>query len=103
MKLDLKTIPVKLTPCLNIVRKYIVFAFLIFLICSLSFLIFRINLLTAREPTDDQVNEKLETVTRPKIDEASIKKLQQLQDQNVQVQSLFDQARNNPFDETAEN
>jgi len=39
------------------------------------------------------------TVTMPKIDEDAIAKIQQLKDQNIEVQSLFENARNNPFSE----
>jgi len=61
--------------------------------------VFRINQYSHTEPADSAVQEKLQTTKRPKVDQAVLDKIQQLQDQNVQVQSLFDQARNNPFNE----
>ena len=64
-----------------------------------GFLVFQINRLATAEPTDTMIEEKLQTVARPKLDQAVIERIQQLQDQNVEVRSLFDQARNNPFNE----
>ncbi|HSX33259.1 MAG TPA: hypothetical protein VLF91_02905 [Candidatus Saccharimonadales bacterium] len=64
-----------------------------------SFLVLRVNQLSSVEPTQAQLSSKLQTVQRPSIDKATISKLQQLQGQNVQVQALFDQARQNPFAE----
>lgn len=99
MKLDLKSLPVKFVPLLQFLRRYAVFIFFIILLGIFGFLIFRINQFSGAEPSDDAVEEKLQSVQRPKVDQSVLDKIQQLQDQNIQVQSLFDQARNNPFNE----
>lgn len=65
----------------------------------IGFLVFRINQLATAEPSEALIEEKLQTVARPKLDQTVINRIQQLQDQNVEVRSLFDQARNNPFNE----
>ncbi len=62
-------------------------------------LILHINNLNQREPTDDAVTEKLQTIKRPKVDQSIVDKLQNLQDNNTDVQSLFKAARDNPFQE----
>lgn len=62
-----------------------------------AFLVLRINVLTNAQPSDDAIAEKANTVKRLKIDEESINKIQNLQDQNIGVQSLFESARDNPF------
>lgn len=62
-------------------------------------LILHINNLNQREPTDDAVAEKLQTIKRPKVDQSIIDKLQNLQDNSTDVQSLFKAARDNPFQE----
>ena len=51
------------------------------------------------EPTAAEIEEKLQTVQRPKIDQAVLDKIELLQGQNIEVRSLFDQARKNPFSE----
>ena len=62
-------------------------------------LVLEINHLSGAEPTQAQLDAKLKTVQRPTIDQPTLDKIQQLQDQNIQVQTLFDQARQNPFAE----
>jgi hypothetical protein len=95
---DLKKITDKMMPYLLIARKYMQFIFFIFLAILVSFLMFQIRSFTQTEPSDDAVTEKLKTVQRPNIDANALSKIQQLQDQNVQVKSLF-QTRSNPFSE----
>jgi hypothetical protein len=41
----------------------------------------------------------LNTVQRPQIDERTVDRIQQLEDRNVEIRSLFEQARDNPFSE----
>ncbi len=80
-------------------RRYAVVLFVVVLVGMYSFLVFQVNSLADTEPTDEQVSEKLQTVKRPKIDQTAVDRLNQLQGQNVEVQSLFKQARENPFAE----
>ena len=99
MKLDLKALSDKIQPALLFIKRYVVFVFAMAMLVIFGFFVLRINQLSRLEPTDDAVTEKLQTVQRPKIDPAVLTKIEQLQDQNIQVQSLFDQARSNPFTE----
>ncbi len=64
-----------------------------------GFLAYRINTLTQAEPSDEAVTEKLKTVPRPRIDKADIVKMQKLEKGNVEVKTLFEDARKNPFTE----
>ncbi len=64
-----------------------------------GFLVMQISKYSTMEPSDQAISEKFKTVTMPKIDEDAIAKIQQLKDQNIEVQSLFENARNNPFSE----
>lgn len=98
MKLDLKPILKKLKPLLAFVKKDSVGIFLFIVACVFGFLIWRIGTLANAEPSQDAVSETLITVVRPKIDQNSIKKIQDLQDQNIDIKSYFSD-RNNPFQE----
>ncbi len=72
----------------------------IFILVALSmsgFLVFQINRLTSMEPTPEQLTAQQELIKRPKIDQETINKIEQLEDQNIAVQSLFQAARDNPF------
>lgn len=63
------------------------------------FIAYRINVLTQVEPTQTAINAQLSPVKNPHIDPAIVNKIQQLQDNSVSVQTLFNQARQNPFNE----
>ncbi len=99
MKKSKPTIAQQLAPIVRYVKKYKKFLFSMLVLGLVGFLIFRINQLATAEPSEAMIEEKLQAVARPKLDQAVVDRIQQLQDQNVEVKSLFDQARNNPFDE----
>lgn len=99
MKINTKTILTKLISLLNKLRQYVVFVFIVALLLVYSLLVFRINQLNNQVPNKDDVTAKLKTVQRPKIDQSAIDKIQQLQDNSTNVQSLFNKARDNPFQE----
>lgn len=98
MKLDLKPILEKLRPLINFVKKDSVGIFLLIVACVFGFLIWRIGTLANAEPSQAAIDEKLLAVVRPKIDPVSIKKIQDLQDQNIDIKAIFSD-RNNPFQE----
>ncbi len=99
MKLEIPPYLKNLRPrLLRFKRSLPLTVFLLFvLICG--GLVLRIGQLSRIEPTEDSVTEKLSSIKRPKVDAATLNKIQQLQDKNVDVKTLFDQARNNPFSE----
>jgi hypothetical protein len=97
MSLDIKDIPKKAADILKGLKKYMVFACVILVLAAYGFLVFRINGYVSHEPDNEVVSERLDNLRRPKIDQSTIDKIQQLQDTNIQVKSLFDQARDNPF------
>ncbi len=97
MKLDIKSIPKKVTGVVKKLGKYSVFIFVILVLLAYGFIVVRIRTLANTEPSDDAVSEQLQTLSKPKIDQQTIDKIQRLQDSNVQVKALFDQARDNPF------
>lgn len=99
MNFELKDIPAKLTPVLLKFKKYLVFIFIITVLIIYVALVLFINTLASQQPNDDAVAEQLNTVTRPRINEDTLDKIKQLEDQNIQVQTLFQDARENPFTE----
>lgn len=96
---DLQKIAHRLLPAVTFAKRYIKFIFFIFIATLCAFLLFQVNSYGSVEPSEDQVTEKLTSVSRPHIDESSLKKIQELEEQNVEVKSLFQQARDNPFSE----
>jgi hypothetical protein len=94
-----KDIPKKIMPVLVVLKRYLAMIFLVFFVGVYTFLTFRTNSLISSEPSDDAIAEKLKTVQRPRIDESAAKKILELEDQNIQVKTLFKEARQNPFSE----
>ncbi len=90
----------KLKPTLKLVltRYMLLTLFLPFMVVYI-FLVLRINQLSSAQPTAVEVDSKLQTIPQPKVDKNTLAKIQQLQDQNIQVKALFDEARQNPFAE----
>lgn len=99
MKLEVKDIPTKLKPVLGFMKRYMMFIAVILGLVIFGFFVFRINQFSRAEPDEAAIEERLKTAKRPKIDEAVVNKIEQLEDQNIEVQSLFNEARNNPFSE----
>lgn len=99
MNIDINTIANQFAPIAQRLKKYGSFLLLIAFLAIYSFLIFKISAFVQSEPSDTAVEEQLKTVQRPKIDKDTLQKIQDLQDQNIQVKALFDSARQNPFSE----
>ncbi len=97
MKIDVKVIINKLKILLKRMVGYAGFIAVILVLASYGFIVFRIRTLANHEPDSEVVSERLKNLKKPSIDQATIDKIQQLQETNVQVKALFDQARDNPF------
>jgi hypothetical protein len=99
MKIDFHDIINKLESYIKRYKRYLSFSAIIGFLLIYSFLVLRINLLMRQDPRQTDIDSRLQNVQRPKIDPVILDKIQSLQDQNVQVQTLFKQARDNPFSE----
>lgn len=97
MNINLKSIPIYLKKLTKALKPHMIFVFIISVISIYGLLVFQINRLSSMEPSDEKINEELNTIKRPKIDQETISKIEQLEDQSVGVQSLFKEARDNPF------
>lgn len=64
-----------------------------------GFIMWRISVLAGAEPDATAIAAQAHTTSKPHIDEALVEKVKQLEDNNVTVHALFDQARKNPFRE----
>ena len=78
-------------------RRYSLVAFLVFVALIYGYLLLSINNLSNVEPTDTAITEQVKAAKVPRIDEDVVKQLQSLQDNSVNVQALFNEARSNPF------
>lgn len=99
MKLDLKSLTKIIEPVKKFLAVYGKWVMAFMVVCVFGFIFYRISYFNSVQPSEDSINEKLNNLQRPRIDKDIINKLQNLEHDNIQVQSLFNQARDNPFTE----
>lgn len=63
------------------------------------YVILQVDTLSKAQPSATTIAEQSHTSATPNIDPATVEKIQQLQNNSVSVQALFNQARANPFQE----
>jgi len=97
--MNISQITGRIVPLIALIKKYAVLVFALFFLGMYGFLVYRIDTLVNSEPDPAAIDESLNTVKRLKIDQSSIDKMLQLEEENVEVKSLFQQARENPFTE----
>lgn len=86
-------------PVAQLFSRYRILLFLVVVGAAYAFLILRVSTLSNVPPDPDTLSASTKTLATPRIDPATVKKIQDLQDNSVNVQALFDQARQNPFQE----
>jgi hypothetical protein len=80
-------------------KKYAAFLFIVTFLGIYVYQVNHIGHLIEDEPPQSAVDDKLKPVSQLKIDENSIKQITDLESHNIEVKTLFDQARQNPFTE----
>ena len=79
--------------------RYRALLFFLFLAFVYGFIVYRINVLSTAEPDQAAITQASAGPGQPHIDPSVVQKITDLQDNSVNVQALFDQARQNPFHE----
>ena len=80
-------------------RKYAAFIYVLIILGVYVFLVQYIGGLIQDEPGQAAIDSKLTPVNRLKIDQDALQQITELESQNIEVKTLFDQARQNPFTE----
>lgn len=80
-------------------KKYLPVAFVVLVVALYGFLVYRASVLNSAEPSSATASTQPAPTNVPHIDPKVLSQLQNLQDNSVSVQSLFDQNRDNPFQE----
>ena len=94
---NLKSVIARLTSLGQQVRPYALLIFILFVALLYGFVLLRVNSLSHAQPSADAVSGQVKAAKLPHIDQTVVNQLQSLQDNSVNVQALFNQARNNPF------
>lgn len=95
--IDLSSIGPSLRTLSRRIGAYKAFIFFLAVAALYGFILWRINVFS--NAPADQSEEQAQTTAQPHIDPATVAKIKSLQDNSVSVQTLFDSARNNPFQE----
>jgi hypothetical protein len=95
--LDLASLTPLAGKALRRVRTYQAFLFFLIVASCYGFILWRINVYSN---TPANLNEETAQIgSQPHVDPVTVKKILDLQDNSVSVQALFNQARQNPFQE----
>jgi hypothetical protein len=96
---SLKKLGVKSKQEIVQLKKYSGVMFFLLFALVYAFMVMRINNLSNAPVDEEEITLQLTSSPALRIDEEAIKQLQTLKDNSVNVQSLFDQGRTNPFQE----
>lgn len=78
--------------------RYAAVLFIILIAGVYGFVVLRINTLSNAQPSQSEIDSQTTSTPVPRIDPKVADQLLKLEDNSVNVQSLFNEARNNPFD-----
>jgi hypothetical protein len=95
--LNLKDLQEEVVGILQQVRRYAVVIFLVFVAILYGFILMRVNNLSNAQPSSDAVSSQVKAAQIPHIDPSVVNQIESLQNNSVNVQSLFNQERSNPF------
>lgn len=99
MKLDTKDIINKLSSVAIQAKRYSVFIFIVAFLSLYVFLVSRIGQLIESEIPQTATEATTKPISRLKVDKQAAEHMEQLESQNIEVQTLFNDARQNPFAE----
>jgi len=97
--IKLKSLPEMVRAFEQSAGRYTVLFFVLLLAIVYGFVLYRIATLSNAQPNDSDVAAQVKASAVPHIDPNVVKDIQALQDNSVNVQTLFNQARDKPFQE----
>ena len=83
---------------LKLVYRYLNMLLFISYSLMIGLMIYYSGVYSKIEPTSSQVEDKKKTISTKKVDNNSITRLKELESRNISLESLFDNGRNNPFE-----
>src|SRR5580700_462377 len=93
LNLNIKSLPALFEEIGHLVSRYAIILFLLLLAAVYGFVLLQISSLSNAEPSSSAVSSQAQTVAIPHIDPTVVQQIQNLQDNSVSVQALFNQAR----------
>jgi hypothetical protein len=96
-KLDIHSLPEKVSELTQKVSRYKLLIFVLFVAVLYGFIVLRINSLSNAQPSTNAIAAQSDPIKTAHIDKTVVQQLESLRDNNINVQTLFEEARNNPF------
>ena len=96
---SLKSLTDQSTQLLGTLQHYSVLLFVLVVAILYGYLAYTINSLSNAEPAPDAISSQVKAARVPNIDPTVLKQLKKLQDNSVNVRTLFSDKRQNPFQE----
>ena len=84
---------------MHVLGRYMTLWFVLLLLVVYGFVLFQIQGAQSAQPTEGEIASQLQSIATPHVDPNVVQQMQNLQDHSVNVRTLFDQARSNPFQE----
>ena len=97
--IDLKSLKPLAKKLLKVLRRHLVFGAVMIVLLVYLFMVWHINNLAGQGPSAEDQANALAGANLPKVDKKAIAQIQALAASNTQIKSLFNDARNNPFQE----
>ena len=95
---DFKSLPQLAMEYVSKLARYAPIMFFVLIALVYGFVLVRITMLANAQPTTVDISSEVAQLT-PHIDKNAVQQLQSLEDNSVNVRTLFENARNNPFGE----
>ena len=96
-KFNLATVKEAVLGVLVKVQRYSLLLFVVFVGVLYAIIMLQINSLSNAQPSTSDIEKQVSAAKVPRIDPTVLTQLKSLQDNSVNVQALFNQARDNPF------
>lgn len=96
--LSIKSLPSP-SAILRRLSRFSIWFFVLLLSAVYGLVMFKIITLSTAQPDDSEVASQVKAAAVPHVDPTALKQIQDLQDNSVSVQTLFNQTRSNPFQE----
>ena len=97
ISVNLKSIKPQLKKHSQRVLKHAPFIAVLVVLIVYTYTVVRISSLTTAEPSAEDESVALASTNIPKVDKKAVEQIQSLEKSSVEIQSLFNEARNNPF------
>ena len=84
---------------LEFIKKHAVVLSVALFACLAGYILILTNQLTAKQPSQSEISSELGSIARPTIDDSVVKTILGLEDRNIEIKAIFQEARDNPFSE----